>query len=200
VGAAAGKRLRQKGYGTLGDLQGLDDRAALALGEDGPRWVRLARGEDNRAVTPGRARKSVSSERTLDDPVTAPEDIDIHLRAAAERVGRDLRRDGWFATAVTIKLKTAAFQSITRSHTLERPSQSTATLLATARTLAQPLATGTAYRLIGVGCEVTRTPPVEQDLFTGTSEAKRLKLEHTLDKLAERFGNKVGWGPAKPSR
>ena len=71
IGPALARRLEALGITRLGHLQALTDRDALRkLGDDGPALVRRARGEDARAVDPGRETKSISAETTFDTDLT----------------------------------------------------------------------------------------------------------------------------------
>ena len=81
------------GLQTIGDLQALDEAAAAArLGEDGRRLWRLARGIDDRRVTPDREAKSISSETTFEDDVADRAELTRVLLAHCERVAARLRK------------------------------------------------------------------------------------------------------------
>jgi DNA polymerase-4 len=67
VGRIGRERLERAGFRLIGDLQRIDEWAAVSrLGDDGLRLWRLAQGRDDRPVVTGRETKSVSSESTFD--------------------------------------------------------------------------------------------------------------------------------------
>ena len=65
IGPAQVRRLGVLGITTLGQLAALENHAALRLGDEGPMLAARARGEDARAVNPGRESKSISAETTF---------------------------------------------------------------------------------------------------------------------------------------
>ncbi|MGK2286725.1 DNA polymerase IV [Pedomonas sp. V897] len=195
VGLATQARLARHGIRLIRDIQTLPlDQLLRAAGEDGMRLRRLALGEDNRPVTPSRERKSLSSETTLATDVSDRAVLERHLREAADTVARQLRAEKLAAASVVVKLKTAAFQTITRSRRLARPTQTARDLLDIALPLLATEADGRRFRLVGLG--VTLCPPPEEapDLgfdFGAPADDRRLKLESALDQVRARFGGKV---------
>jgi DNA polymerase IV len=195
VGAASARRLLAKNIRVVRDLQQLDEKnAARILGEDGLRLVAHACGRDDRTVTTTRLRKSISSERTLEEDISDLASLEAHVRRAADSVGRDLRQKNLLAVRVTLKLKTSSFRTVTRSVTLASPSPSTAVLLRAALPLLDGLADGTSYRLIGLGADIAaQATPSTATLFEET-DTRRLTLERTVDALRDKFGNKLSFG------
>ena len=116
VGKVAEARLARQGLTTIGDLQALDEKAAAArLGDDGRRLWRLARGIDARRVTPERETKSVSSETTFEIDVADRDELTRALLSHCDRVAARLRKGGFAARAVTLKLRTPDFHLHSRS-------------------------------------------------------------------------------------
>jgi DNA polymerase IV len=199
VGAASARRLNDKGFRSIGDLQKLDDIAALKLlGDDGVRLARLSRGEDMRKVNPNQLRKSISAETTFNDDYVALSELEPRLRDCAERVGRALRSKSLLAKRVTLKLKTGKFQLVTRSRMLSAPSASTGVLIDTALPLLRALCDGTAYRLIGVGADIAdEDVSVDGQLPLDPRQAKRARLEQAVDSLRAKLATPLGFGGAK---
>jgi DNA polymerase-4 len=195
VGAARAKSLSAKNIRMVRDLQRLDEKNAVRLlGEDGLRLIARAWGRDDRTVTTTRLRKSISSERTLDEDVTDRATLEAHVRRAADSVGRDLRQKNLLAVRVTLKLKTSSFRTITRTVTLSSPSPSTAVLLRAALPLLEGLADGTAYRLVGVGADIADQAAASTATLFEQADVRRLTLERTVDALQDKFGNKLAFG------
>jgi DNA polymerase-4 len=194
VGPATQARLGRLGFKTIADLQRAPlDRLVRAVGEDGARLWRLARGEDVRRVTPDSRRKSLSSETTLASDIADPDQLARHLRAAADVVGRQLRAEGLHGVTATLKLKTSDFRLVTRSRKLERPTQTAADILEATLPLLAAEADGRRFRLIGVGVAIGEAEAPAGldlpglDLDAGTGE-RRLKLEQAMDRVRTRFG------------
>jgi DNA polymerase-4 len=190
VGKVAAERLAHLGLKTIGDLQALDESAAAArLGEEGRRLWRLARGIDDRRVTPDREAKSVSSETTFEDDVVDKAELTRVLLAHCEQVAARLRKSGLAAGAVTLKLRTPDFKLRTRSRSGIAPTQMAPRLFAAARALLDAQTEGTAYRLIGVGANDLKPAREadEADLIEG-DRAREKAREAAIAALRDKFG------------
>ncbi len=189
IGAATAKKLAQRGIETVADLQALDTRAAFQmLGSDANHWIDRAWGRDSRAVSSQRIRKSLSSERTFDADIRDGSELEAHLRKLADKVGSGLRAKSLIAVRLTVKAKTAAFKTVTRSLTLTPPSPSTAAIFNAARPMLVGLADGTSYRLLGLSADVADDLTPETELALDAKSGRNLKLEITVDTLRRRFG------------
>ena len=203
VGPVQARKLAVLGVLRLADLQALDDRAALArLGPDGPALARRARGEDGRAVAPGREAKQVSAETTFADDIADPAILERYLWPLADRVARRLRETGTAAGGAVLKLKTARFALRTRAVRLHAPTALPDQLFGAARALLAREADGTRFRLIGVGAH----PLVPGDLadrgdLADPAAPRRAAAQRAVDGLRARFGEGVvGRGRALDER
>lgn len=199
VGPVAGARLRQAGIGTIGDLARAEPRwLERRLGDFGPRFARLARGEDLRDVEPYRAAVSMSEENTFADDVDDPRVLEDALRAHAEAVARRLRKSGLEAATVVLKLKLArrvatgprGFPLLTRRVTLAEPTDGGEVIARAARELLARAELAEPVRLLGVGVTGLSEPARRQlALFgAGAERERRARLDRALDALADRFG------------
>lgn len=173
VGPVAARRLSMAGLSTIGDLQRMSEAELVArFGKFGRRLAMFSRGEDDRAVTPHRAAKSVSAETTFRTNMTSAKDLAEVARGLCDRVAAALERKGKAGGTVVLKLKTADFRIITRNRRLSHPTQRAGVMLAAARGLIEAEADGRSFRLIGVGVDnlvpgALADPP---DLFEKPSE------------------------------
>jgi len=193
IGPAQARRLATLGITRIGQLQALDDPAALRLlGEDGPALARRARGEDARPVTPGREVKSVSAEITFETDISDRAALERQLWLLCERLGRRLREKEVAAGGVVLKLKTARFAQRARALRLPGPTQLPETLFAHARGLLAREADGTAFRLIGIGAHPL-APAAEADRgdLADPEAPRRAARQAALDALRARFGDGV---------
>jgi DNA polymerase-4 len=184
-------KLQQNGIRTIGDLRARDAADLFrAFGAEGGRLHRLARGVDDRAVTPEREAKSVSAETTFDEDMRDFEALSAILWRLCEKVARRLKAADAAATGVTLKLKTADFRILTRSRAGAEPTQLATRLYAPARELLRAEATGrAAFRLIGVGssglapaAEADRGDLLDADLKREVAAAE------AMDRIRAKFG------------
>ncbi|WP_374013044.1 DNA polymerase IV [Pseudoxanthomonas koreensis] len=153
VGRVMQARLHALGIATVGDLRSLPLEALRQqFGSFGAALYRRARGIDERPVEPDQPVQSVSSEDTFaqDLPLAA---LEPAIRALAGNTWRAAGKTARVARTVVLKLKTAQFRILTRSHTPDHPPASEAELAALALALRARvgLPDDTCYRLVGVG-------------------------------------------------
>jgi len=190
IGPVFQRRLEEKGIKLIADLQ---QRNASELerqfGDEGLKLARLARGEDHRAVTPNGDSKSVSSETTFNTDIADHETLNQILSELSEKVAVRLRRSDHAGLTVTLKLKTTDFKLITRSRSLNAPTQLASRMAAIGRELLAKEPKGKKYRLMGIGVSEI-VPSTQADLgdLIDTTAPKEAALERTLDQLRVRFG------------
>ncbi len=190
VGAAMQRRLARDGIALIGELARLDETTLTArYGKIGKRLHRCALGEDDRPVDPHRETKSVSSEITLDEDLSAAAALRPILWRLAETVARRLKKAGLAAGGVTLKLKTAEFRIVTRARRLGSATQSADEMFRAAEALLEREADGRAFRLIGIGAHdlVDARQAVQGDLFGGAAPGED-GIDKALDAVRERFG------------
>lgn len=192
IGPALERRLVARGITHLMHLQALDNRAALALGKDGPSLVRRARGQDDRPVELGGDTKSVSAETTFDTDVTDVPTLERHLWRMAEKLARRLREKDLAAGGVVLKLKTARFTSRTRAQRLPGATALPDRLFDAARALLAREADGTAFRLVGLGASpLADAQDADRPDLADPSVARRVAAQRAVDALRGRFGEGV---------
>ena len=205
VGKVAEARLKREGLATIADLQAADEIDLLRrLGPEGQRLWRLARGVDARRVSPERETKSVSAETTFDDDIADRERLTAALYRLCEKVSARLKKDGLAGRSLTLKLKTAAFKTRTRSRSGLPATQLAARIFPVARDLLEGELDGTRYRLIGIGASdlcpgADADAPNLADPDLGRAKA----AEAAADALRAKFGAKalikgVGLAGRKP--
>ncbi len=204
VGPTLAHRLAAQGITLLCHLQALNDRdARRRLGDDGPSLVRRARGEDDRRVDPSRETKSISAETTFDADLTRLPDLQSHLWRLAEKLARRLKEHELAAGGVVLKLKTTDFAIRTRAARLPSPTVLPDRLFDAASVLLAREATGTAFRLIGIGANPL-LPLEEADRgdLADTETPRRAATQAAIDTLRQRFGDGVigrGRGLRRPA-
>jgi DNA polymerase-4 len=131
----------------------------------------------------------VSAETTFDHDVSEAKALARRLWPLCETVCGRLKRAELAGRTVVLKLKTDRFRLLTRSHRLEAPTQLAETLYRTALPMLEAEATGTRYRLIGIGL-ADIVPADEADppnLFDPDLERRR-GVERAIDAVRARLG------------
>jgi DNA polymerase-4 len=154
VGAATAARLEAAGIVTIGDLQVRGERELVGLlGKLGRRLAQFAVGEDDRAVTPDRAAKSISAETTFRRDIGRLGDLVEAARPLTDRVAETLVRKGFAGSTLVLKLKTSDFRILSRNRRLAHPTQRAGVLLDAVVPLIEREADGRLFRLIGIGVD-----------------------------------------------
>ncbi len=190
-------RLERDGITHIGQLQDADTKwLASRYGATGLWLHRMANAQDSRAVDPGGAMKTISSETTFDKDLSAPAELEAVLWRQAERVSARAKKLGLGGKTIVLKLKTADFRLRTRSHSLDDPTQLADRIFRVAQAALKREADGTRFRLLGVGLS-NLAPALAADpasLIDGTAE-RRAKAERAMDKIRAKFGGEaVGKG------
>lgn len=190
AGPKTQQRLAELGLSTIGDVAAADPRwLESQLGKAGSHFHQLAHARDPRSVATSRAAKSIGSERTLAVDVSSPTEIAFQLRRAADSVGRRLRKHGYVARGVRVKLKRSDFRLLTRQRRLAEPTGVTDELYATAIALLPEFGDPGPFRLIGVAAYELERQVVARQLDLPMEEGSRSRrLDAVLDELDKRFG------------
>lgn len=118
IGRVTAAKMNQLGIYTGLDLrQQTEPFLTQHFGKVGHHYFNIARAIDLRPVTPDRERKSVGSETTFDRDLTEHADLVAELEPLISSVWAYCERTGLLGRTVTLKVKYADFQQITRSRT-----------------------------------------------------------------------------------
>jgi len=129
VGPATERILAEFGITTIAQLRHFPEaELARRLGRNGERLHRFARGLDDRPVRVHRERKSLSCERTYAQDLIRLDSMDKRLAEMSREVAEGLQKRDLSACTVTLKVRFANFQTVSRSLTLEGPTRDSATL------------------------------------------------------------------------
>jgi DNA polymerase-4 len=192
VGPKTEETLLRLGLRTVGDLAHVPSRTLeRAVGPAaGAHLHALAWGRDPRRVVPDEPERSTGAEETFGTDVDDPVVIHRELLRLAERTAGRLRSAGHLARTVTIKVRFADFATITRSRTLDTPTDVGQELYDTARALFDALGLDRArIRLVGVRAErLVDAGSVARQLQLGAREHGRRDAELAADRAARRFG------------
>jgi DNA polymerase IV len=191
VGAATLRRFEKLGVKRVADVRRLPlERLVREFGVAGEQFFHLARGEDERPVSPDHQTKSISHEVTFPEDVGDVEILRTVLLHQVEDVGYRLRRLDLYSRTVTLKLRYPDFTTITRATTLAEATQATGRLWKAAAEVFDEWAQErpAPLRLIGMGAgNLCEADGRQLSLFSETDDKQR-RLDTALDKLRARFG------------
>ncbi len=189
AGPVTQKRLREAGYLRVGDIAAADPQELeRRLGAVGAHFRALALGRDPRPVARRRRARSMGSDRTLNQDVDDREQIARYLSRAADRIGRRLRRKGYLAHGVRVRLKTSGFRMLSRQRQI-LPTDAGGDLLAAALQLLDSFPRAGPYRLVGLAAFDLEAGAEQSQLELFDGGERRRRLESTLDAVSERFGD-----------
>lgn len=193
VGAATERALKARAIHTVGDLarEPIDSLRAVVGNASAVRLHELANGRDTRDVVTTRIEKSIGHEETFATDVSDPELLGRELLRLATRTSERLRDAGLEARTVAIKVRWDTFETVTRSRTLQEPTNATQRVYRTARELFDALSPGgrpaRPVRLIGVRAEQLVGAGSEGQALWDDDEQWRA-VDSAVDEVRERFG------------
>ena len=194
IGPKTAKRLEGMAIRTIGDVRRATDatlRRLLGGDEEAARVRRLAHGLDERPVVTDAEAKQISQEQTFRINIPDPEIVRGELHEQVQQVARRLRKHHLRAGGVTVKIRFGEFQTITRSRALEEPTDRTDVLWATTRAVFDAWAAKSyqPVRLIGMAAKSLAAAGGQLSLFADPENEKHRRLDHTVDRIVERFGD-----------
>ncbi len=202
VGPATLQRLDGLAIRTVGDLARIDPLTlAATLGKAAAGHLHnLANGIDDRPVDTDRQAKSVGHEETYATDICDPQRARTEVVRLADGVSTRLRRSGLMARTVTLKLRYASFETVTRSTTLKNAVSTSAALVAVVHPLLGELDVTRGVRLLGVHCS-NFAEIAEQLSFDALHDSPTAVDEQwsqaadAVDAIRSRFGD-TSIGPA----
>lgn len=195
IGPVAEERLRKAGILTLGELLAVPESAregALAasvgqvvsgearneLGRDRPAF----REHDPKGLTVG----SISNESTFGHDIGDLQAIDDRMRSLVERVCWRARQRDVFARTITLKLRYADFETLTRARTV-KATNAEGRVLACVKELFRDSCDGRReVRLLGIALSGLEAPARQLEL--PFDEGARAPMAKAIDAVRARFG------------
>ncbi|GAB4085089.1 DNA polymerase IV [Myceligenerans cantabricum] len=196
VGEKTEKALAAWGITTVAELAHTDlPSLQSAVGRVSGAHLRdLAWGRDLRPVVPGREEHSVGAETTFGVDVADDVVVAKRVRELADRVAARMRRQGVVARTLSVKVRTSDFVTVTRSRTLDAPTDVAREIFLVARELVASVdRRGLPVRLVGVRGERVlerdglAAQPTLEEASDPRSGAQR-EAEVALDAVRQKFG------------
>ncbi len=119
VGKVTAEKMHRLSIFNGADLKKFPEESLVRIfGKVGHAYYSYARGIDEREVNPERIRKSLGAENTFLSDIEASEELSAALKEIAGEVWQRISKRGFYGRTVTLKVKYADFEQITRSKTL----------------------------------------------------------------------------------
>jgi DNA polymerase-4 len=190
VGPQTEKKLTTIGIKKVGDLARWPiDLLVKMFGVHGQTLNAHSHGIDASVVAQRQRVKSISRETTFANDRIDPGYIKANLRYLSERVGAALRKEGKSAKSISLKLRYADFDTISRSFSPRHAVDTNEAIFDTGVMLLEKAFQQRRHpvRLIGIGVSNLTFKQSQLDIFDTTL----LKLEHlneAIDKIRGRYG------------
>lgn len=191
IGVKTAPRIQQKGFHRVSDLQALSRRQMTDLfGSTGEWLFEVTHGGGSETVHPDHVRKSIGREETFVHDIADTKQLERILHELVEDVCASLRRKQWKTKTITLKLRYADFDTITRASTIE-PTQDDAVVFATARQLMMDAYTRRLpLRLLGVSLR-NFVPAGQTELSLFPANHARDKMLDAVNEIRKKYGDDV---------
>jgi DNA polymerase-4 len=196
VGKVTRAKLNQIGIIYIGDLLKVEEQVLEDnFGKWGPSLAGKARGEDAGAWFEGDIgeeweAKSISHEHTFDRDTADCGKLEPTLAHLCEKVARRLREQSFSARTLQLKLRYSDFSTITRAHSLSRPTQvDTDIFSAIEKLFHRNWEQGRPVRLLGVQASNFEDQPEQLDLLEGEKSQKWARALSASDRLRDKYGD-----------
>jgi len=193
VGKVTEKALHGIGIYTIEQLRKAPLKTLQAvLGSQAQELQMLAQGIDERKVEPNAQAKRMSAEETFAKDVIDKDFLLEVLFRQVEEVAARLRKEKVEGRTITLKIRYKNFKTITRSHTLEYPTNISRILWQAARKVFENWYSQSAgeLRLLGFGVSGLTAETSEQKLlFEESKNDKQKKVDEVFDKIKKKYGD-----------
>ena len=190
VGKILKRKLNNDGSKTISQIKELGIKEVInRYGSIGSHIYSLSQGKDLRRVVPQRQIKSISHETTFENDISDKEVLEKKLWSLCEKVSKRSKEKGLGGQTITLKLKTKEFKLISRSCTIDEPTQIGELIFQNSKTLLDREDDKVKYRLIGVGISNLKDSEL-CDLYDliNISKTKNAKIEYAIDDIRNKFG------------
>jgi len=190
VGKVTEKEMKSFGIETIGQLAAYPVEVLTnKFGKYGEDLYELARGIDEREVTPEHEAKPIGNEITYQKDTGDREQIRKTLIELSDLVGKRLREEGLSARTITIKIRFGDFNSITRSKTVADATNLGDDIFALACGLFKKINLNRKLiRLVGVSASKLIGEDSKQLFLFGEKSDKKKRITKTLDKIHDKMG------------
>ncbi len=194
VGKKSVPKLNNMGIKTIGDLANTEKNLLLkTFGKYGYMIWKFANGESKEEVNylPEKPR-GIGNSYTIPYDVGNIDELQAILLELVEKVAYRLRKEDMYATVVNVQLKNNNFKTVSHQKKLDVRTDTTKDIFDAAKELLNELYSGDLIRLIGVRVDgLVEKNEMQLSIFDMPENTKNKKIDETMDRLNEKFGNKI---------
>lgn len=190
VGNTLKNRLNNDGIRTIGQIREMDcSELIVKYGSIGSHIHKLSNAEDTREIKPFRKVKSISHETTFEKDTNDEVFLKKILWSLCEKVSDRAKEKGLGGSTINLKIKTKDFKLISRSITIEEPTQIAEIIFQTSKLLLFREIKKNKFRLLGVGLSNLKDSEI-CDLYDliNTNSNKEKNIEFAIDAIRNRYG------------
>jgi DNA polymerase-4 len=189
IGKVTEAALKSLGIDTVEQLGKISaEQLDAAFGQWGAALFRKARGQDAWEFVIDAEPKSISHNRTFGADTDDRETLAATLSWLCQKAAKRLRDTGLWARTITLTLRYAGFETVTRARTLSEPAHLDSVFLAELRSLFAANWTGKKLRLVGVALSGFSHGSAQISLLDAGRREKLERLARAADRLRDRHG------------
>ena len=193
VGKTLKNKLNNDGIKTIGQIKEMEINEVITkYGAIGSHIHKLSNAEDNRVIKPFRKVKSISHEKTFEKDTNDEDFLKKTLWSLCEKVSNRSKNKGLGGNTINLKIKTKDFKLISRSITIDEPTQIGEIIFQAAKLLLLREINTNKFRLLGVGLSNLKEAEICDlyDLINIDSNRDK-KIEFAMDSIRDRFGTNL---------
>ena len=197
IGKVTEAALKAGGIEKVGQLAAASrEKLERDFGRWGTALYRKARGGDTYEFFVDAEPKSISHNQTFSEDTQDRALLDSTLSLLCQKTMKRLRESGLSASTITVTIRYAGFETITRADTLREPTHLDPIVLETAKRLFECHCDRTRkVRLVGVALSSFTHGGEQLDLLDASRREKLERLAQATDALRDRFGfSKIQFG------
>ena len=197
IGKVTEAALKARGIERVGQLaEAAREKLETDFGRWGTALYRKARGGDTYEFYVDAEPKSISHNQTFSEDTQDRARIDATLSFLTQKAMKRLREAGLSARVVTVTIRYAGFETITRAHTLRESTHLDPIVFETVKKLFERhWDRSRKVRLLGVALSSFTHGSEQLDLLDASRREKLERLARTTDSLRDRFGfSKIQFG------
>lgn len=193
IGQKTSEKLKKMHINTIGELaKSSKDKLERELGIYGVHIIEAANGIDNSPVKSIiEANKSIGHTTTLPKDINNCNDAYQVILNLVDQVARRLRKQGLIANTIQLTIRYSNRKTITRSLTLEEPTENNRDIYKKACKLFDNNWNKNSVRLLGVTLQnlsSKKLSGVQLDLFDYEEQIKNEKLNEIVDNIRDKYG------------
>lgn len=189
IGSKTELYLRGKGFNTVADIQHKsEDEILKILGKHGIWIYNAAYGRGSDTIGEEWSAKSISRDETFAKDISSKQELEKKLFELVEDVCSRVRKNGWKARTITLKLRYSDFKTTTHAESVEPTNDDTVVRNTIGKLLEESYSHKLAIRLIGVRLSNFEE---EEQMTLFPTDQKKQDILRAVDGLREKFGSDI---------